>query len=163
MLFAIVSFIYGPVMMHFLTTFQENMTRMLMVTDVQDVIKKHQSQIITSLKDPDIRLVFYHLGISLNGLWTRIFIFWCFNSKPSKADFNHEIGHSSEFEITQFRWHILNSKFKSESLQCSFGETCFLDLFYSKKRFLYMHLRWQFLAAGSVVFWRFLYIDGLDK
>ncbi|EFH48933.1 hypothetical protein ARALYDRAFT_352355 [Arabidopsis lyrata subsp. lyrata] len=28
----------------------ENMTRMLMVTDVQDIIKKHQSQIITSLK-----------------------------------------------------------------------------------------------------------------
>ncbi|KAJ0266590.1 AP-2 complex subunit alpha-1 [Hirschfeldia incana] len=34
----------------------ENMTRMLMVTDVQDVIKKHQSQIITSLKDPDISI-----------------------------------------------------------------------------------------------------------
>lgn len=34
---------------------QENMTRMLMVTDVQDVIKRHQAQIITSLKDPDIR------------------------------------------------------------------------------------------------------------
>lgn len=31
------------------------MTRMLMVTDVQDIIKRHQSQIITSLKDPDIR------------------------------------------------------------------------------------------------------------
>jgi len=44
-------------MMHFLTKLQENMTRMLMVTDVQDIIKKHQSQIITSLKDPDIRLV----------------------------------------------------------------------------------------------------------
>nr|GMC60985.1 AP-2 complex subunit alpha-2 [Ipomoea batatas] len=35
----------------------ENMTRMLMVTDVQDIIKRHQPQIITSLKDPDIRLV----------------------------------------------------------------------------------------------------------
>ena len=35
---------------------QENMTRMLMVTDVQDIIKRHQAQIITSLKDPDIRL-----------------------------------------------------------------------------------------------------------
>ncbi|CAH2072143.1 unnamed protein product [Thlaspi arvense] len=34
----------------------ENMTRMLMVTDVQDIIKKHQSQIITSLKDPDISI-----------------------------------------------------------------------------------------------------------
>ncbi|XP_010421070.1 PREDICTED: AP-2 complex subunit alpha-2 isoform X2 [Camelina sativa] len=34
----------------------ENMTRMLMVTDVQDSIKKHQSQIITSLKDPDISI-----------------------------------------------------------------------------------------------------------
>lgn len=29
---------------------------MLMVTDVQDIIKRHQAQIITSLKDPDIRL-----------------------------------------------------------------------------------------------------------
>lgn len=28
---------------------------MLMVTDVQDIIKRHQAQIITSLKDPDIR------------------------------------------------------------------------------------------------------------
>lgn len=36
---------------------QENMTRMLMVSDVQDIIKRHQAQIITSLKDPDIRLV----------------------------------------------------------------------------------------------------------
>ncbi|RVW54314.1 AP-2 complex subunit alpha-2 [Vitis vinifera] len=34
----------------------ENMTRMLMVSDVQDIIKRHQAQIITSLKDPDIRL-----------------------------------------------------------------------------------------------------------
>uniref|UniRef100_A0A1J3GCH1 AP-2 complex subunit alpha n=1 Tax=Noccaea caerulescens TaxID=107243 RepID=A0A1J3GCH1_NOCCA len=34
----------------------ENMTRILMVTDVQDIIKKHQSQIITSLKDPDISI-----------------------------------------------------------------------------------------------------------
>lgn len=40
------------------------MTRMLMVTDVQDVIKKHQSQIITSLKDPDIRLVFFTISVS---------------------------------------------------------------------------------------------------
>jgi len=29
---------------------------MLMVTDVHDIIKRHQAQIITSLKDPDIRL-----------------------------------------------------------------------------------------------------------
>ncbi|MED6159956.1 hypothetical protein PIB30_047059 [Stylosanthes scabra] len=34
----------------------DNMTRMMMVTDVQDIIKKHLAQIITSLKDPDIRL-----------------------------------------------------------------------------------------------------------
>ncbi|XP_010541301.1 PREDICTED: AP-2 complex subunit alpha-2-like isoform X2 [Tarenaya hassleriana] len=34
----------------------ENMTRMLMVTDVQDIIKKHQAQIVTSLKDPDISI-----------------------------------------------------------------------------------------------------------
>ncbi|KAK4789070.1 hypothetical protein SAY86_020389 [Trapa natans] len=34
----------------------ENMTRMLMVTDVQEIIKKHQAQIITSLKDPDISI-----------------------------------------------------------------------------------------------------------
>jgi AP-2 complex subunit alpha len=33
----------------------ENMSRMLLVTDVQDIIKRHQAQIITSLKDPDIR------------------------------------------------------------------------------------------------------------
>ncbi|GMP45399.1 hypothetical protein CsSME_00013939 [Camellia sinensis var. sinensis] len=35
-------------------------TRMLMVSDVQDIIKRHQSQIITSLKDPDIRSRFVH-------------------------------------------------------------------------------------------------------
>ncbi|KAI3461338.1 hypothetical protein Pfo_018001 [Paulownia fortunei] len=34
----------------------ENMTRMLMVTDMQDIIKRHQAQIITSLKDPDISI-----------------------------------------------------------------------------------------------------------
>ncbi|XP_059314791.1 AP-2 complex subunit alpha-1-like isoform X3 [Lycium ferocissimum] len=34
----------------------ENMTRMLMVTDVQDIIKRHQAQIISSLKDPDISI-----------------------------------------------------------------------------------------------------------
>ncbi|KAG0560112.1 hypothetical protein KC19_10G155200 [Ceratodon purpureus] len=34
----------------------ENMTRMLLVVDVQDTIKKHQAQIITSLKDPDISI-----------------------------------------------------------------------------------------------------------
>ncbi|CAN0900448.1 AP-2 complex subunit alpha-2 [Linum grandiflorum] len=34
----------------------ENMTRMLMVTDVHDSIKRHQAQIITSLKDPDISI-----------------------------------------------------------------------------------------------------------
>lgn len=34
----------------------ENMTRMLMVTDVHDIIKRHQAQIITSLKDPDISI-----------------------------------------------------------------------------------------------------------
>ncbi|ONL92834.1 AP-2 complex subunit alpha-2 [Zea mays] len=34
----------------------ENMTRMLLVTDVQDIIKRHQAQIITSLKDPDISI-----------------------------------------------------------------------------------------------------------
>ncbi|XP_014497743.1 AP-2 complex subunit alpha-1 [Vigna radiata var. radiata] len=34
----------------------ENMTRMLMVTDIQDIIKRHQAQIITSLKDPDISI-----------------------------------------------------------------------------------------------------------
>lgn len=37
---------------------QENMTRMLLVVDVHDTIKKHQVQIITSLKDPDIRYYF---------------------------------------------------------------------------------------------------------
>ena len=45
------------------------MTRMLMVTDVQDIIKRHQAQIITSLKDPDIRLSFivfsFHLHLTL--------------------------------------------------------------------------------------------------
>eukprot|EP00249_Psilotum_nudum_P016111 c25662_g1_i1 orf=510-3545(-) len=34
----------------------ENMTRMLLVADVQDSIKRHQAQIITSLKDPDISI-----------------------------------------------------------------------------------------------------------
>ncbi|KAK1322643.1 AP-2 complex subunit alpha-1 [Acorus calamus] len=34
----------------------ENMTRMLLVTDVQDIIKRHQAQIIISLKDPDISI-----------------------------------------------------------------------------------------------------------
>jgi len=34
----------------------ENMTRMLMVTDVHESIKRHQAQIITSLKDPDISI-----------------------------------------------------------------------------------------------------------
>ena len=34
---------------------QENMSRMLLVTDVQDIIRRHQAQIVTSLKDPDIR------------------------------------------------------------------------------------------------------------
>ncbi|TYI64744.1 hypothetical protein E1A91_D09G109200v1 [Gossypium mustelinum] len=34
----------------------ENMTRMLMVTDAQEIIKRHQAQIITSLKDPDISI-----------------------------------------------------------------------------------------------------------
>ncbi|CAN6296838.1 unnamed protein product [Urochloa humidicola] len=34
----------------------ENMTRMLLVTDIQDIIKRHQAQIITSLKDPDISI-----------------------------------------------------------------------------------------------------------
>jgi AP-2 complex subunit alpha len=33
------------------------MARMLLVTDVQDIIKRHQAQIITSLKDPDIRFL----------------------------------------------------------------------------------------------------------
>ncbi|KAE8660368.1 AP-2 complex subunit alpha-2 [Hibiscus syriacus] len=33
----------------------ENMTRMLIVADVQEIIKRYQAQIITSLKDPDIR------------------------------------------------------------------------------------------------------------
>lgn len=35
------------------------MTRMLLVTDVQDSIKRHQAQIISSLKDPDIRFVIH--------------------------------------------------------------------------------------------------------
>ncbi|KAI4304718.1 hypothetical protein MLD38_040193 [Melastoma candidum] len=34
----------------------ENMTRMMLVTDVQDIIKRHQAQVITSLKDPDISI-----------------------------------------------------------------------------------------------------------
>ncbi|KAH7667049.1 Clathrin/coatomer adaptor adaptin-like N-terminal protein [Dioscorea alata] len=32
------------------------MTRMLLAADVQDIIKRHQAQIITSLKDPDISI-----------------------------------------------------------------------------------------------------------
>lgn len=42
------------------------MTRMLMVTDVQDIIKRHQAQIITSLKDPDVRLNFLSGSIFLH-------------------------------------------------------------------------------------------------
>ncbi|XP_078429470.1 AP-2 complex subunit alpha-1-like [Wolffia australiana] len=34
----------------------ENMSRMLLVADVQDIIKRHQVQIVTSLKDPDISI-----------------------------------------------------------------------------------------------------------
>ncbi|KAJ0964279.1 hypothetical protein J5N97_029401 [Dioscorea zingiberensis] len=34
----------------------ENMARMLLVADVQDIVKRHQAQIITSLKDPDISI-----------------------------------------------------------------------------------------------------------
>ncbi|XP_039034276.1 AP-2 complex subunit alpha-2-like [Hibiscus syriacus] len=34
----------------------ENMSRMLIVADVQEIIKRHQAQIITSLKDPDISI-----------------------------------------------------------------------------------------------------------
>ncbi|KAH7655806.1 Clathrin/coatomer adaptor adaptin-like N-terminal protein [Dioscorea alata] len=34
----------------------ENMTRMLLVADVHDIIKRHQAQIITSLKDLDISI-----------------------------------------------------------------------------------------------------------
>lgn len=44
------------------------MTRMLMVTDVQDIIKRHQAQIITSLKDPDIRLVIIIVFVLGRGL-----------------------------------------------------------------------------------------------
>ena len=42
------------------------MSRMLMVTDVQDSIKRHQAQIITSLKDPDIRLTLITLSVTSN-------------------------------------------------------------------------------------------------
>jgi AP-2 complex subunit alpha len=34
----------------------ENMTRMLLVADVNESIKKHQAHIISSLKDPDISI-----------------------------------------------------------------------------------------------------------
>ncbi|GKC78129.1 AP-2 complex subunit alpha-1-like protein [Tanacetum coccineum] len=34
----------------------KNMTRMLMITDVHEIIKRHQAQIITSLEDPDISI-----------------------------------------------------------------------------------------------------------
>lgn len=47
------------------------MTRMLMVTDVQEIIKRHQAQIITSLKDPDIRL---NLILCINPKLMRIFV-----------------------------------------------------------------------------------------
>lgn len=50
---------------------QENMTRMLMVTDVQDIIKRHQAQIITSLKDPDIR---FNLKLCINSQLMRILV-----------------------------------------------------------------------------------------
>lgn len=47
------------------------MTRMLLVADVADSIKKHQAQIITSLKDPDIRYP-----------WEQLWFLLCNNSDP---------------------------------------------------------------------------------
>jgi hypothetical protein len=50
------------------------MTRMLLVTDVHESIKRHQAQIISSLKDPDIRYlhvkspnIVYNLSFSRTG------------------------------------------------------------------------------------------------
>lgn len=67
---------------------QENMTRMLLVTDVQDVIKRHQAQIITSLKDPDIRcslgLILY---IEWFYQWKRMGSFYITCSKPIMRSF----------------------------------------------------------------------------
>ncbi|KAE8697032.1 AP-2 complex subunit alpha-2 [Hibiscus syriacus] len=42
----------------------EKMARMLIVADVQEIIKGHQAQIITSLKDSDIRLKYMQLQLA---------------------------------------------------------------------------------------------------
>lgn len=148
--------------MHFLTTFQENMTRMLMVTDVQDVIKKHQSQIITSLKDPDIRLVFYHLSISLFGLWTRIFIFLCSYSEPV-----YLISIMKLVIVLNLKLLNLDCIYQNLNLDCNvvLMKHVFLICFLLRNYFgICTYLWWQFLAGGSVVFWRFhIKITGLDE
>ena len=54
---------------------------MLMVTDVQDIIKRHQAQIITSLKDPDIRL--HLLSYMLTSLILYISSLNYFHAEPS--------------------------------------------------------------------------------
>ena len=71
---------------------------MLMVTDVHDIIKRHQAQIITSLKDPDIRLnlrvlhfsnVFYFFMLFLMHMSAAVFFFvsfWVFHVNDYKED-----------------------------------------------------------------------------
>jgi len=73
---------------------------MLMVTDVQDIIKRHQAQIITSLKDPDIRLhlLSYMLNI-IDPVYIITKILNYFHAEPSiyllvtyKCTFMYKIG-----------------------------------------------------------------------
>lgn len=78
---------------------QENMTRMLLVTDVQDIIKKHQAQIITSLKDPDIRYFF-----KLNPYEVSIFEIYIKNCKflIAYTDYQHIFVWLSDSHLVQF-------------------------------------------------------------
>lgn len=77
---------------------QENMTRMLLVTDVQDIIKKHQAQIITSLKDPDIR---YFLNLILTRLASLRFVYKNCKFLIAYADYQHIFVWLSDSHLVQ--------------------------------------------------------------
>lgn len=91
---------------------QENMTRMLMVTDVQDIIKRHQAQIITSLKDPDIRLIWslcvFLITYSLLLFHSRSTLskMCCWNNQVSKA----QIFLPKHFLSVTCAWLLLKEK-----------------------------------------------------
>ncbi|THG04210.1 hypothetical protein TEA_024470 [Camellia sinensis var. sinensis] len=96
--------------------------RMLMVSDVQDIIKRYQSQIITSLKDPDIRCP-EDLGIKLEGPRFEDFTSSCFFFAAQQSPEN-----PNWFQVV----YNLNSKPSSLILCSSFSFLCpilLLDLF----------------------------------